>query len=80
MLSLKAVGEHVRSWPGGTGGFKVSGNYSPTFMPQKQALAEGFDQVLWLIGDRITEAGAMNFFIAVKRDDGGASNTSTASN
>lgn len=70
MLSLKAVGEHVRSWPGGTGGYKLSGNYSPTFMPQQEATHEGYDQVLWLIGDRITEAGAMNFFIAVKRDDG----------
>lgn len=73
MLSLKAVGEHVRSWPGGTGGHKLSGNYSPTFMPQRAANKEGYDQVLWLIGDRITEAGAMNFFIAVKRDDGGTS-------
>ena len=73
MLSLKAVGDHVRSWPGGTGGHKLSGNYSPTFMPQRIANEEGYDQVLWLIGDRITEAGAMNFWIAVKRDDGGTS-------
>lgn len=73
MLSLKAVGQHVRSWPGGTGGYKLSGNYSPTFMPQKYANEEGYDQVLWLIGDNITEAGAMNFFVAIKRDDGGTS-------
>ncbi len=67
MLSLKAVGQQVRSWPGGTGGYKVSGNYSPTFQPQKVANEQGFDQVLWLIGDQVTEAGAMNFFAAVKR-------------
>ena len=37
MLSLMAVAEHVRSWPGGTGGFKTAGNYAPTFMPQAEA-------------------------------------------
>ena len=73
MLSLKAVGKQVRSWPGGTGEFKLSGNYSPTFQPQKEAIQQGYDQVLWLIGDHITEAGAMNLFVAVKREDGGMS-------
>lgn len=73
MLSLMAVSEHVRSWPGGTGGYKLAGNYAPTFMPQAEAAKRGYDQVLWLIGDKITEAGAMNFFIVLKRDDGGES-------
>ena len=71
MLSLMAVSEHVRSWPGGTGGYKLSGNYAPTFMPQKEAAKRGYDQVLWLIGETITEAGAMNFFVVLKREDGG---------
>ena len=71
MLSLMAVSEHVRSWPGGTGGYKLSGNYAPTFMPQQAAAKRGYDQFLWLIGDTITEAGAMNFFVVLKRDDGG---------
>ena len=33
-------------------------------------------QILWLLGDerKITEAGAMNFFIVVKREDGGKGN------
>lgn len=73
MLSLKAVGEHVRSWPGGTGGYKLSLNYAPTFLPQREANKEGYDQVLWLLDDNITEAGAMNFFAVLKRDDGGES-------
>ena len=38
-----------------------------------QAAKLGYDQCLWLIGDRITEAGAMNFFAVVRRDDGGES-------
>jgi branched-chain amino acid aminotransferase len=70
-LSLKAVGEHVRSWPGGTGGYKLALNYAPTFAPQQIAMKEGYDQILWLLNDKITEAGAMNFFAVFKRDDGG---------
>ena len=70
-LALKAVGDYVRSWPGGTGGFKLSLNYAPTFQPQKSASKECYDQILWLLCDKITEAGAMNFFAVIMRDDGG---------
>ncbi|KAG1836410.1 aminotransferase [Suillus subalutaceus] len=71
-VSLLAVSENVRAWPGGTGGHKVAGNYSPGFLPQRAAAEKGYEQILWLFGDdrRITEAGAMNFFVVVKRDDG----------
>lgn len=72
-ISLLAVGESVRSWPGGTGGHKLGLNYAPGFLPQRVASKQGYDQVLWLLGEeeRVTEVGAMNFFLAVKRDDGG---------
>ncbi|KAJ7477351.1 aminotransferase [Mycena latifolia] len=72
-VSLLAVSEHVRSWPGGTGGYKLGLNYSPGFVPQQAAAALGYDQVLWLLGTkekRITEAGAMNFFVVVDNEDG----------
>ena len=71
-ISLLAVSENVRAWPGGTGGHKIAGNYSPGFLPQQAATEQGYDQILWLFGDdrRITEAGAMNFFVVIKRDDG----------
>jgi branched-chain amino acid aminotransferase len=71
-ISLLAVSENVRAWPGGTGEHKVAGNYSPGFLPQRSAAEKGYEQILWLFGDdrRITEAGAMNFFVVVKRDDG----------
>jgi hypothetical protein len=74
-LSLLAVDEHVRSWPGGTGGFKLGLNYAPGFHPQREAAKKGYDQILWLLGDKckITEAGAMNVLVVVKRDDGGSS-------
>ncbi|PSR73742.1 hypothetical protein PHLCEN_2v10432 [Hermanssonia centrifuga] len=70
MLSLMTLGAHVRAWPGGTGGHKISANYAATFLPQQVAAERGYDQVLWLLGDRITEAGAMNFFVVRKRSDG----------
>ncbi|KAI0742666.1 branched-chain amino acid aminotransferase II [Daedaleopsis nitida] len=69
-VALLAVNEHVRSWPGGTGGYKLALNYAPTFKPQQLAAKLGYDQCLWLIGDTITEAGAMNFFVVVRRDGG----------
>lgn len=75
-LSLLAIGDTVRAWPGGTGEHKIAVNYGPTLKPQQAALDGGYDQTLWLFGDRITEAGVMNFFVALKRDDGGEFSTS----
>lgn len=71
-VSLLAIRENVRAWPGGTGGHKVGGNYSPGFLPQQIASSQGYDQVLWLFGKdaQVTEAGGMNFIVVVKRDDG----------
>ncbi|KIJ58938.1 hypothetical protein HYDPIDRAFT_32176 [Hydnomerulius pinastri MD-312] len=79
-VSLLAISDNVRAWPGGTGGHKVSGNYSPGFLPQRIAGKQGYDQVLWLFGEekRVTEAGAMNFFVVVKRDDGNGHDFITA--
>ncbi|KAJ7443211.1 aminotransferase [Mycena galericulata] len=72
-VSLLAVGEHVRSWPGGTGAYKFGLNYSPGFVPQRAAAELGYDQILWLLDEdkKITEAGAMNFFAVIERADGG---------
>ncbi len=74
-ISLLGVSESVRAWPGGTGSHKLGLNYAPGFLPQRVAAKQGYDQILWLLGDedRVTEVGAMNFFMAVKADDGGAS-------
>lgn len=80
-LSLLAHGESARTWPGGTGGFKLGSNYTSSFQPLAEAAKKGYQQLLGLHGDwksnpedmTITEAGAMNFFAVVKRDDGGKS-------
>jgi len=77
-IRLLAVGEHVRSWPGGTAQYKLGINYPACFFPQQEAAKKGYQQVLWLLGDgdqdlksmKVTEAGSMNFFVVVKREDG----------
>jgi branched-chain amino acid aminotransferase len=75
-FSLLAVAEHVHSWPCGTGAFKLGLNYSPAFVPQRIVADFEYNQVRWLLGDnkQITEAGTMNFFAVVQRDDGGELN------
>ncbi|KAI0780325.1 branched-chain amino acid aminotransferase II [Fomes fomentarius] len=71
-LSLLATTEDaVRAWPGGTGEYKIAVNYGPTLQHHQAALSAGYDMNLWLFGDKITEAGVMNFFVVLKRDDGG---------
>ncbi|KAH8111473.1 branched-chain amino acid aminotransferase II [Phellopilus nigrolimitatus] len=71
-IPLYACYDSVRSWPGGTGGYKLGLNYASTFEPQRRAAKKGYAQVLWLLGDehKVTEAGAMNFFVIVRRTDG----------
>ena len=74
-VRLLAMGESVRSWPGGTGGHKLGMNYPACLLPQQEAAKKGYQQILWLLGDgsrdclgmKVTEAGNMNFFVAVKR-------------
>ncbi|EJD50716.1 branched-chain-amino-acid transaminase [Auricularia subglabra TFB-10046 SS5] len=70
-ISLLASDESVRSWPGGTGGYKLALNYSPCFAPQRLAASQGYDQNLWLLGDdhHVTEAGQMNFFAVFKKSE-----------
>lgn len=61
--------QQIRAWPGGTGRYKVGGNYAPTMWAQQQAVQQGFGQVLWLLHDEITEVGAMNVFFVLQNDD-----------
>ena len=58
-ITLLASTKYARAWPGGVGDTKCGGNYAPTIMPQQEALADGCDQILWLMGDDhiVTEAG-----------------------
>ncbi|KIY69012.1 branched-chain amino acid aminotransferase II [Cylindrobasidium torrendii FP15055 ss-10] len=69
-LSLMTVEDCVRAWPGGTGDHKLGMNYSPGFNATRLAVQKGYDQILWMLGDVITEAGAMNFFVVLKSESG----------
>ncbi len=57
--------EYVRAAPGGTGEAKTGGNYAGSLLAQKQAAAEGCDQVVWLDAMErkwVEEMGGMNLF------------------
>jgi branched-chain amino acid aminotransferase len=65
--------EFVRAAKGGTGAAKTGGNYAGSLLAQKQAAAEGCDQVVWLdaIEHRwVEEMGGMNlYFVKGKGSD-----------
>eukprot|EP00555_Chaetoceros_dichaeta_P012087 CAMPEP_0198256992 /NCGR_PEP_ID=MMETSP1447-20131203/6775_1 /TAXON_ID=420782 /ORGANISM="Chaetoceros dichaeta, Strain CCMP1751" /LENGTH=334 /DNA_ID=CAMNT_0043943775 /DNA_START=103 /DNA_END=1107 /DNA_ORIENTATION=- len=61
-IRLQSENSYVRAWPGGTGNSKVGGNYAPAMKPAAEAAKRGYEQVLWLLNDEITEVGAMNVF------------------
>ncbi|KAG8952010.1 hypothetical protein FRC04_005343 [Tulasnella sp. 424] len=71
-VKLLATTEYVRAVPGGTGSYKLGANYAPCLIPQAEAMAQGYDQNLWLLGPEhyLTEVGTMNLFVVLKRDDG----------
>jgi len=57
--------EYVRAAPGGTGAAKTGGNYAGSLLAQKQAAAEGCDQVVWLDAIErkwVEEMGGMNLY------------------
>jgi branched-chain amino acid aminotransferase len=60
---LRTETHYVRAAAGGTGAAKCAGNYAGALVAQRQALAEGFTEVLWLDAKErrwIEEAGGMN--------------------
>jgi branched-chain amino acid aminotransferase len=71
-VKLLASSKYVRAFPGGTGEYKVGGNYCGTIVPQKEAALQGFDQILWVYGedDIVTEAGTMNFLMHWRNKEG----------
>ncbi|WP_327589228.1 branched-chain amino acid aminotransferase [Nonomuraea sp. NBC_00507] len=57
--------EYTRAAPGGTGFAKCGGNYAAAFVAQRQAVANGCDQVVWLDAGAhqyVEEMGGMNLF------------------
>eukprot|EP01124_Arcella_intermedia_P026455 TRINITY_DN4975_c0_g1_i1.p1 TRINITY_DN4975_c0_g1~~TRINITY_DN4975_c0_g1_i1.p1 ORF type:complete len:386 (-),score=69.37 TRINITY_DN4975_c0_g1_i1:65-1222(-) len=69
-VALYASTKEVRAWPGGTGCYKVGGNYAPGIAPALEASQKGYQQVLWLHENKITEVGTMNLFGFWKNEKG----------
>jgi branched-chain amino acid aminotransferase len=64
------MGDQVRAWPG-TGEHQLGLKYAPGFVAQRTAAALGYQQLLWVLGETVAEAGAMNVFAVFERPDGG---------
>lgn len=62
-VSVDCYTGYVRAWYKGSGDKKLGSNYGPTIRPAKAVAAQGYDQILWLIDDYISEVGVMNLFI-----------------
>lgn len=71
-VALEADPTKVRAWPGGTGQYKLGGNYAPGIKLQMEAATRGYQQNLWLFGEQhwLTEVGTMNLFVALKNENG----------
>jgi len=69
-VRLLADDLNVRAWAGGTGGYKLGANYAGTIQPQAEAAAKGYQQILWLSGNKVTEVGTMNMFVFWKNQQG----------
>jgi branched-chain amino acid aminotransferase len=57
--------DYTRAAPGGTGAVKAGANYAAAFAAQRQAVAQGCDQVVWLDAAEhawVEEMGGMNLF------------------
>lgn len=57
--------DYTRAAPGGTGAAKCGGNYAAAFVAQREAVAQGCDQVVWLDSNEhryVEEMGGMNLF------------------
>ena len=62
---------YVRAAPGGTGSAKCAGNYAASLIAQKEAKAEGCDQVVWLDAVHrryVEEMGGMNIFFVYQEE------------
>uniref|UniRef100_A0A286XRD2 Branched-chain-amino-acid aminotransferase n=2 Tax=Cavia porcellus TaxID=10141 RepID=A0A286XRD2_CAVPO len=71
-VTLWASPQYVRAWKGGTGNYKMGGNYGCSLFAQYHAGEMGCQQVLWLYGEdhQITEVGTMNLFLYWINEDG----------
>jgi branched-chain amino acid aminotransferase len=71
-VDIMVTTKYSRAGAGGTGAAKCGGNYASSLLPQQEAAAEGFSQVLFTDAGThtlIEELGGMNFFIVTQDDE-----------
>ncbi len=67
-LRLLVEDHYVRACEGGVGYAKTAGNYAASLQPTEEALAKGFDQILWTDAREhkyLQECGTMNLFVVI---------------
>ena len=67
-ISLWVSEDYTRAAPGGTGAAKCGGNYASSLVAQREAIAKGHDQVVFLDAAEhrwIEELGGMNMFFVM---------------
>jgi branched-chain amino acid aminotransferase len=69
-VSIFCHTERVRAWHGGSGHMKLGANYGPTIYSALEIQQKGFDQILWLVNDVVSEVGVMNFFVFWTNEQG----------
>ena len=65
---LKVETEYARTVEGGTGFAKCAGNYGGAYYPTREAVRQGYDQLLWTDGKEhkyIDEVGMMNVMFLI---------------
>ena len=69
-VSIYSYTDFVRAWHKGSGDKKLGSNYGPTIRPARAVAKKGYDQILWLLDDVVSEVGVMNFFVFWVNEDG----------
>ncbi len=67
-VRLMVTEKYVRACEGGTGAAKVAGNYAASLLADKEAKAQGYDNVIWLDAIEhkyIEECGTMNLAFVI---------------
>lgn len=62
-VNLKCSVGTNKNWPLGHGAFRLAGNLGPLIPTVADARQNGFDDVLWLLDDYITEMTILNVFV-----------------
>ena len=68
-ISLWLSEDYTRAGRGGMGAAKTGGNYASSLLPQREAIEQGCDQVVFLDGEESTyveELGGMNLYFVFK--------------